>query len=66
VNIFTADYKGTCALCYGTVRPGHKVVAKEMEALGTKYVRNVHLSCQEDLVESSPPDLAEAERNNVL
>lgn len=58
-STFEADYKGTCALCWGTVHPGHKVVKVEVEVMHEKFPRNVHVHCQENFVNSSPADMRE-------
>lgn len=54
IAVFDADYKGTCALCWGAVRPGQKLVRIMVEACGDKFPRNVHRHCQELLCESTP------------
>lgn len=56
-STFKAEYKGTCALCYGTVHYGDQVVKIEIEAMGDKFPRNVHVGCQENFVNSSPTDM---------
>ena len=65
-DIFEADYKGTCALCFGSVHPGHKLVRVRVTVCGDTYARNVHASCQQSLIDNSPADLAKLEQDAIL
>ena len=56
-NTRECDYhKGTCAICYGTVRRGMPIVTIMLDTLGEVFRRNVHDNCAHNLSESSPKD----------
>lgn len=43
---FVADYKGTCALCWCSVKPGDVLVRTPVAIMGESHERNVHEACQ--------------------
>ena len=67
VQMFSSDFKGTCALCWDSIYPGQMLVEKKMESLGIEYFRNVHAECQWLLVESitNDPELRKYELSTV-
>jgi hypothetical protein len=57
-NSFPSNFKGTCPLCFNTIRHGHKLVPMMVSAYGDKFRRNVHVECARDIILSSPIDMA--------
>lgn len=59
LDSFVSMHKGTCALCFDTVRIGHKLVPMMVAACGDKFRRTVHAECATNLILSSPLDMAQ-------
>ena len=61
-----ADFKGTCKLCWDTIRVGDNILLRSFSEMGVEIRRYVHTDCQEMLENSSPEELARIERASVI